>query len=116
MAGKKSMSMAQFDAALSFFTSGILFLRDGHWQDHYEFSLEIYELACKSGIAAAKISDVSVLSSQILENAKSLEDTIEIRVMNMSMLAYSNPVEALSQGLSIVSDLGEEIPSPSEDA
>jgi len=117
VAGKKSMSMAQFDAALSFFKSGILFLLDGHWQDHYEFSLEIYELACKSGIAAAKISDVSVLSSQILENAKSLEDTIEIRVMNMSMLAYSNPVEALSQGLSIVSDLlGEEIPSPSEDA
>lgn len=116
VAGKKSMSMAQFDAALSFFKSGISFLRNGHWQDHYDFSLEVYELACKSGVAAAKISDVIALSSQILENAKSMEDTIEIRVVNMSMLAFSNPVEALSQGLSIVSDLGEEIPTPSNEA
>ena len=49
-AGKKSMSMSDFFAAYSFFDSGISYLRKGHWQDHYELSLELFNLAARCAL------------------------------------------------------------------
>ena len=116
VAGKLSMSMSEFGSALSFFKHGISFLRDGHWRDHYSFSLEIYEWACRSADAATKISCLNVLSERVLNEARSFEDTIEIQLIRMNMFANSTPKEALELGLSIVSKLGEEIPSITEEA
>lgn len=115
-AGLRAMNMAEFGSALAFFENGISFLRDGHWQDVYPFSLQIYELACKSAIAAGKIQDLNVLSEQVLKNARTFEDTLEIQLVRMKMFAYSNPAEAFKLGLSIVSKLGEKVPSPSKES
>ena len=138
VAGQRAMNMAEFGYALRFFMNGIGFLRDGHWQDHYAFSLEIYESACKTGMyalrlilyirtefvlksncsaeAAGRISDLNILSEQVLKHARCFEDTVEIQVTTMTLLSHTNAVEALNQGLFIVSKLGEEIPKPTEEA
>ena len=116
LAGKKAMSMAEFGSALCFFMNGIGFLRDGHWQDHYAFSLEIYESACKSAEAAGRIQDLTVLSEKVLKYARCFEDTVEIQVTTMTLLSHTNAIEALKQGLSILSKLGEEIPKPTKEA
>eukprot|EP00956_Cyclotella_meneghiniana_P001104 scaffold1292_cov71-Cyclotella_meneghiniana.AAC.4 len=109
-AEKRAMSMAEFTSALSFFKHGISFLRGSYWQDHYAFSLEIYELACKTSFSAKKISDVNVYSEQVLKNAHTFEDTLEIQLIRMTLLAHLDATKALELGLSIVSKLGEEIP------
>ena len=110
-AGKNAQSMSDFALAFYFFKSGISFLRDGHWQDNYSFSLEIFNLAFKSAVASGKnIQDLSFLSEQVLNNA-SFEDTLNIQLLVITVLAYSDPAEALKQGLWIVSKLGEEITS-----
>jgi len=109
-AGKQSMIMAEFSSALSYFMNGIAFLRDGHWQDHYSFSLEIFNLASKSSVAATKMSYLKVLSECVLNNARAFEDTIEIQFINMTVLSTSSPADSLDLGLSIVSKLGEETP------
>eukprot|EP00956_Cyclotella_meneghiniana_P019693 scaffold34064_cov121-Cyclotella_meneghiniana.AAC.9 len=114
-AGKRAVSMADFRFALSRFENGIQFLRDGHWQDHYAFSLEIYELACKSGIPSGMdLRQLNTLSEQVLKNARSFEDTLEIQLVNIEVLKSTSPSKALELGLSVISQLGEEIPNPSE--
>eukprot|EP00956_Cyclotella_meneghiniana_P001108 scaffold1292_cov71-Cyclotella_meneghiniana.AAC.8 len=94
-AGKQAMRMAEFTSALSFFKHGISFLGDGHWQDHYAFSLELYELACKSSVAS---------------------HTLETELIIMGVMAYSNAAAAVNHGLSILSNLGEEIQSITDEA
>eukprot|EP00956_Cyclotella_meneghiniana_P030448 scaffold76682_cov82-Cyclotella_meneghiniana.AAC.8 len=116
VAGKLAMNMAEFASASSFFRHGISFLRDGHWQDHYNFSLEIYVLACKSGVSSGMdLQQLNTLSEQVLKNARSFEDTLETQLINIGVLANVRPSEALELGLSIVSRLGEEIPKPSKE-
>eukprot|EP00956_Cyclotella_meneghiniana_P008867 scaffold12139_cov60-Cyclotella_meneghiniana.AAC.3 len=116
LAGKQSMNMAEFSSALSFFMNGIAYLRDGHWRDHYSLSLEIYEMGCRSADAATNMSCLDVLSERVLKEARSFEDTLEIQLIRMNMFANSMPTEALNLGLSIVSKLGEEIPSITKEA
>lgn len=115
VAGIPAMKMAEFGSALSFFEDGMSFLQDGHWQDFYPFSIQIYELACKSAVPAGKIQDLNVLSEQVLKNAHTFEDTLEVQLIHMNLLLYSNAEMALKQGLSVVSKLGEKVPSPSEE-
>ena len=120
-AGKRAISMADFRFALSRFENGIQFLRDGHWQDHYAFSLEIYQLACKSAVAASKSlsNDMpdNIFLEQVLKNARSFEDTVEIRLLCFFDVALClNAEEILKEGVSILSKLGEELPNQSEEA
>ena len=120
-AGKRAISMADFRFALSRFENGIQFLRDGHWQDHYAFSLEIYQLACKSAVAASKSlsNDMpdNIFLEQVLKNARSFEDTVEIRLLCFFDVALClNAEEILKEGVSILSKLGEEVPNQSEEA
>ena len=117
VAGKRAMNMAEFASASSFFRHGISFLRDGHWQDHYALSLEIFELACKSGVSSGMdLQQLNILSEQVLKNARSFKDTLETQLVFMAVLANVRPSEALELGLSVVSRLGEEIPNPSKEA
>ena len=116
VAGKRAMSMADFASALSFFSNGVIFLRDGHWQDQYAISLEIHELACKSAFAARKISDLNVLSDKVLKNARSFEDTLEIQLIYIDTLGFSKPAKALELGLSIISKIEEDIPTTTKEA
>ena len=116
-AGKRAMSMAAFDTAFLLFQSGISFLRDGHWQSFHPFSIEIFELACKSAAATGgrHIQGLMVLSNQVLKNARSFEDTVEVQLINLSLLSYTNGTEALQLGLAVVSNLGDEIPDYSKE-
>ena len=117
-AGKRAIVLSEFGSAYSFFKSGILFLPEGHWNDHYSFSLELFNLAYKSASASGQsLQDMDILLDRVLKNARSFEDTIEIQLMHITVLSYSSKnAEALQHGLLIVSKLGEEIPNPSEEA
>ena len=52
-AGKKAMNMSDFFAAHSFFDHGIWFLGRGHWNYHYDLSLELFNLAGKCALLNA---------------------------------------------------------------
>ena len=116
-AGKKAMAMSEFTSAHSFFQSGIAFLPDHHWIHHYTLSLELYNLACKSAAAAGNIQTIHYLDEQVMANACSFEDTLEIQFIKVSMLAFSSKVtHAVELILKIISKLGEDIPNnPSQE-
>jgi predicted ATPase len=117
-AGKRAMEMSDFLSAFSFFSFGIDFLPYGHWRDHYDLSLELFDLASKSALATGNIGSLQILADEVLKNSQSFEDKLNIYFIIISSLAYASKVsESLEQCHNILSQLGEGIPrNPSIEA
>eukprot|EP00804_Cyclotella_cryptica_P027949 CCRYP_003834-RA/>CCRYP_003834-RA protein AED:0.03 eAED:0.03 QI:51/1/1/1/0.66/0.5/4/541/1215 len=118
LAGNIAMGMSDFSSAYSFFAFGIEFLPPGHWKNHYQLSLELFELASKSTLAIGNIQRLPILSSEVMDNARCFEDELNTHFIIMSSLSYASKIpEALEKGNRILSRLGEDIPiNPSQDA
>ncbi|KAL7512036.1 hypothetical protein ACHAXN_008983 [Cyclotella atomus] len=112
IAGKKAMAMSAFASAYSLLEHGICFLdEENHWQNHYKFSLTLYELACQSALASANINGLNRLLEEAMQHVKCSEDKLNLQFIHLSSLAHSsNLTVALRTGLTVLSDLGEEIP------
>jgi predicted ATPase len=111
-AGKRAMSISDFALSYSYLNHGISFLGRDHWADQYCFSLELYELACKAALAIGNIQALSILSSEIMQNARTFEDKLTTHYIIMSSLFCASKVaEAVDKGLAMLSELHEGIPS-----
>eukprot|EP00984_Skeletonema_dohrnii_P031428 scaffold23913_cov67-Skeletonema_dohrnii-CCMP3373.AAC.1 len=75
-AGKKSMEMSDFVAAYSYFDNGISFLRKKHWEEHYELSLKLFDLAAKCALTNADYTSLKLLSEQVIAYGQSYEDKL----------------------------------------
>eukprot|EP00985_Skeletonema_marinoi_P022094 scaffold13905_cov119-Skeletonema_marinoi.AAC.1 len=106
-AGKKAMGMSDFKTALSYMNHGISFLREHHWGEHYDLSLELFELAAKCALSNGDHKRVSLLFEQVSEVAHSFEDKLEITYTYVrSLLTSSCLGEALTKGLYVLNELG----------
>lgn len=77
----------------------------------------MYELACKCAVAIGYIDVFQFLSNQVITHAISFEDTLEIQLLTVSVLAFSSQiVHALERGLAVLTKLGEDLPNPTEDS
>eukprot|EP00984_Skeletonema_dohrnii_P030530 scaffold22078_cov84-Skeletonema_dohrnii-CCMP3373.AAC.5 len=75
-AGTKSMEMSDFVAAYSYFDNGISFLRKKHWEEHYELSLKLFDLAAKCALTNADYTSLKLLSEQVIAYGRSYEDKL----------------------------------------
>ena len=117
-AGKKSMAMSAFYAACSFFQHGIAFLSGTkYWKDHYTLSVELFELTAQSALASGNTKCVQIHIDELLTNARCFDDALNAHYIHMTYLAnLSRLDEAIKKGISIISELGEDIPcSPSNE-
>jgi len=111
-AGKKAMSMSDFFSANSFFDHGISYLRTGHWNEHYDLSLELFNLAARCALMNAEHDRVKMLTGEIMRNAKSFEDQYRAISILLDCLTRSGSVpEAMVQIRTTLSSLGEELPT-----
>jgi predicted ATPase len=110
MAGKKAMQISDFSSAFAFFDQGILFLREEHWQDQYILSLELFNLAAKCALTIKKLTRLDIICHQLLRNARSFEDTLNISFISASALAYSKIHDSVQCCLTVLSQLGIGIP------
>jgi predicted ATPase len=113
-AGKKAMNMSDFFAAHSFFDHGISYLRlrREHWNEHYDLSLELFNLAAKSALMNAEHDSLKVLTEQIMHNAKCFEDKLQAISVKVGMLNWSGNVPAAVELIkSTLSSLDEGLPS-----
>ena len=106
-AGKKAMEMSDFGAAYSYFNNGISFLREGHWQEHYNLSLGLFELAAKCALTNGDFVSLKLLSEQVAKEVRSFEDGLNVMYFSTCALAYSSrlPV-SIQQSLGILRKLG----------
>lgn len=111
IAGKKAMEMSDFSSAFCFFDNGMTFLRKNHWRDHYELSLELFELAAKCSLVIGDIVSLTIISDNVIKCARCFEDKLNTLYITMSSLAYASKIaESVESCLSILSELGEGLP------
>jgi predicted ATPase len=118
LAGKAAIKLSDFSSACSFFSCGIDFLPDNKWSDHYDLSIELFELMSKSTLATGNVESMHVYTGEVLKNARCFQD--KLNVYHIIITAYScasKMTDALAKGSEILLCLGEEIPmSPSQEA
>ncbi|KAL7491484.1 hypothetical protein ACHAWT_001521, partial [Skeletonema menzelii] len=109
-AGKKAMEMSDFEAAYSYFDNGITFLRKKHWEEHYALSLELFNLAANCALSNGDFISLKLLSQQVMRQAQSFEDKLNVMYCITNSLAYSSKIpEAIEKSLDILSRLGIEL-------
>ena len=75
-------------------------------------SLEIFELASKAALVTRDVQGLQLLAGTVLSNARSFEDRLSTDYIVMISLACTSKVlESLDYGISILSQLGENLPS-----
>jgi len=111
IAGKRAMEMSDFSLAFSFFDHGMTFLRKKHWQDHYDLSLELFNLAAKCALTVKDLASLTMICHEVLRNARNSEDTLNTSYILMSALTYSKISESVEFGFQVLSEqLGIDIP------
>ena len=111
-AGRKAVNMSDFFSAYSFFNHGISFLPNGHWNDHYDMSLELFNWAVKCALMNADHDSFNVLTSQIMHYAKCFEDRCQAISYTISFLGWSGNVpDAIELINSTLTNLGQGLPS-----
>ena len=97
------MMMSDFANAHSFFDHGISFLRKNHWDDHYKLSLDLYNGAAKSAFAIGDLTSLTMVSAQIINRAKTIEDQLEVLYITVCALTYALKLpEAVEKARSIL--------------
>lgn len=102
-AGRRAMEMSDFSLAFSFFDHGITFLRKKHWQDQYDLSLELFNLAAKCALAIKDLTSLTIICDEVSRNARTLEDALNCSLISMSALTHSRISESVEYGLRILS-------------
>ncbi len=109
-AGKKAIEMSDFVAAFSYFENGISFLREQHWENHYELSLELFDFAAKCALTNGDNVNLDLLSEKVIANGRSYEDRLNVMYFFICATAYSSRLpESIAKGLEILANLGIEL-------
>eukprot|EP00984_Skeletonema_dohrnii_P037695 scaffold40035_cov261-Skeletonema_dohrnii-CCMP3373.AAC.1 len=87
------MEMSDFKLASSYFDNGISFLQINHWTEHYNLSLEVFELAAKCALTNGDHSRVKLLYQEVVREAHLFEDTLEITYTNIRALYSASCLE-----------------------
>ncbi len=111
-AGKIAMKMSDLNAAYSFFDSGISYLRKGHWDYHYDMTLELFNLAAKCAFTTGEYGSLKILTGQIIRYAKCFEDKCQAISTSITLLSWSiNVPDAIKVLMNTLKSLGEEFPA-----
>jgi predicted ATPase len=114
IAGKKAIALSDFSSAASFFDSGVSFLKENHWNHHYNLSLELFEYAVKCSLVLGDHVRLTALSLRLFKHARCLEDRFNTLLLVMSSLAYASKIsQSVKAGMSILVKLDQKLPTAS---
>lgn len=111
-AGKIAMDMSDFFSAYTFFNYGISYLPRGCWDEQYDLSLDLFNLAAKCALMNAEHDRVRMLTAEIMRFAKCFQDKYEAISITVTLLMWSGNVpEAVALMNNTLSSLGEALPA-----
>lgn len=111
-AGKIAMDMSDFFSAYTFFNCGISYLPRGCWDEQYDLSLDLFNLAAKCALMNAEHDRVRMLTAEIMRFAKCFQDKYEAISITVTLLMWSGNVpEAVALMNNTLSSLGEALPA-----
>jgi hypothetical protein len=86
------------------------FLRKKHWQDQYDLSLELFNLAAKCALTILDRTSLTMICDEVSRNARNFKDTLNTSFILMSALTHSSIFESVEFGFQVLSQLGVSIP------
>jgi len=111
-AGKRALLLTDFSSALSFFGHGIMFLNPGHWDAHYQLSLDLFTSAAESACATSDAALVKSYSETILAHSRSLDDRLPALCFAVKSLKESmNLPSCRDCAIEVLTQLGEDVSS-----
>ncbi|MFH0958355.1 MAG: serine/threonine-protein kinase PknK, partial [Pseudomonadota bacterium] len=110
-AGKRARESGAYEAAFTYFQTGIRVLGDNCWHRDYDLTLAL----CIEGTGAAylttRFDDVQELTSFVSRHAQRLEEKIPVYEMKIrALIALNDRAAAIQIALPLLAELGEKFP------
>mmetsp|Transcript_1921 Transcript_1921/g.4149 ORF Transcript_1921/g.4149 Transcript_1921/m.4149 type:complete len:1254 (-) Transcript_1921:1038-4799(-) len=114
-AGTKAMTSLSFCAAAEYFMAGIGLLAEDCWDCNYKLTLTLHQSASKAFYIAGEFDSLKLNIDEQLCHANCLDDKLHAYLCLVRYLSSAGKLnEAVEKTLSILGELGESFPSPSE--
>jgi predicted ATPase/signal transduction histidine kinase/tRNA A-37 threonylcarbamoyl transferase component Bud32 len=107
IAGRKAKASTAYAAAKSYLTVGLELLAIDSWQNHYELTLALYELATENAYLNGDFDQMEKWAEFVLQQAKTLLDKVKVyEVKILTCLAKTQLLEAVKIGIQVLKLLG----------
>eukprot|EP00984_Skeletonema_dohrnii_P000513 scaffold169_cov122-Skeletonema_dohrnii-CCMP3373.AAC.1 len=111
-AGKKAIDGCDDKTAYSYLGVAVSLLPEDHWESHYDLSLRIYFLMASAANSTCRDDEAELFLQKIFEKARCLDDQLpSYLLLNEIVLSQGNPKAAYDTCASVLSQLGETIPT-----
>lgn len=113
IAAHKAKGATAYDAAYQYAITGIDLLTGDSWQDNYDLSLTLHELATEAAYLKGDFTESQDWAEIVLKHTQTVLD--EVKVHEINLLAYTaqkKTLEAIELGQQILKKLGIELPNP----
>jgi predicted ATPase/signal transduction histidine kinase len=115
-AGRKAKSATAYSSAITYLTTGIELLEDDHWQSQYTLTLALHEATAEAIYLNGAFAKLDAIANVTLDSAKTLLDKITIyEIQIQAYLAQNQLKEAITTGLSVLKQLGINLPQKPND-
>jgi hypothetical protein len=81
------------------------FFAKKHWQNEYELSLELYNLAAKCALAIKDITSLTMIFDAVSRNARKPEDALDASYVTMLALSHTSISGSVEFGFKMLSRL-----------
>ncbi|WP_036478153.1 hybrid sensor histidine kinase/response regulator [Myxosarcina sp. GI1] len=115
IAGKKAKAATAYEPTIRYLKMGLELLPDSCWQDCYQLTLSLYELAIEAAYLNGNFEQMELWAMVVLEQAKTSIDKMKVyEVKIQACMAQVKQLEAVKIGLEGLKLLGINLPeSPS---
>ena len=112
LAAQRAAAKSAFFPAVTLLEVGVGFLDpDRSWEDNYDLSLKLYTSLAEMSSKAGKTEKQNLAIEAVLKNAKSVEDSIQVRLVDLEhRFAQQAHEEHITVSLNVLNLLGEKIP------
>jgi len=110
-AAQKVKSATAYRAAMEYLTKGIQLLPTDGWQQNYNLTLGLYELAAEVSCLSGNFQQMEHFVDVVLQQAQQLLDRVKVyEVKILAYVAQSQQLEAIKTALSVLELLGVTFP------
>jgi len=111
IAGNKAKSSAAFDAAHTYFCTGIKMLDRRGWQRRYDLMLDLHVKSMDTARLCGKSNEVEKRFSIVKKNARTILDMVDAYESKIqALMAENRPSLALEKAREILKELGVDLP------
>ena len=121
-AGEKAIASGAFESAFHYFKTGIEFIATAAassetddtrscWHTDYDLTLALYNGCAEAAYLITDYDEVHRLAKMIISHSKTINDTINARIVHLHTLMAQNKLnEVIQSGLSVLNSLGVALP------